>query len=60
MESTMQDLMFVVPSDETITECTITKETVEGTGEPKLIHSEERLIPVRNTKKKLVMTQEAG
>ena len=59
MESTMQDLMFVVPSDETITECTITKESVEGTGEPKLIHSEERLIPVRNTKKKLVMTQEA-
>lgn len=59
MENTMQEMMYTIPSDETITECTITKEAVEGTGEPKLIHSEERLIPVRNTKNKVVMTQEA-
>ena len=46
MERSMQELMYTIPSDETITECTITKDLVEGKGEPKLIHSEERLIPV--------------
>ena len=56
----MQDLMYTIPSDETITECTITKDMVTGEGEPKLIHSEERLIPVRNTHKKVVMTAETA
>ena len=60
MEKTMQDLMYTIPSDETITECTITKELVDGTGEAQLIHSEERLIPVRNTKKKIVQTPESA
>ena len=60
MEKAMQDIMFTVPSDETITECTVTKELVEGTGEAKLVHSEERLIPVRNTRKKVIHTQETA
>ena len=60
MERSMQELMYTIPSDETITECTITKDLVEGKGEPKLIHSEERLIPVYNTKKKVVMTPESA
>ena len=60
MERTMQDLMYVIPSDETITECTITKELVDGTGEAQLIHSEERLIPVHNTKNKIVQTPESA
>lgn len=60
MEKAMQDIMFTVPSDETITECTVTKELVEGTGDAKLVHSEERLIPVRNTKKKVIHTQETA
>lgn len=34
MEKIMMDTMFRVPSDETIKECRITKETVLGTGEP--------------------------
>ena len=34
MENVMMDLMFKIPSDETIATCTITKDTVEGTGEP--------------------------
>ena len=41
MESVMMDLMFRIPSDETIATCTITKETVEGTGEPELTYREE-------------------
>ncbi len=32
MESVMMDLMYRIPSDETIVKCTITKEMVEGTG----------------------------
>lgn len=60
MEKCMQNLMYTVPSDETITECTITKELVQGTGEAKLIHSEERLIPVQNTKKKVLKAPESA
>lgn len=60
MERAMQELMYTIPSDETITECTITKDLVEGKGEPKLIHSEERLIPVYSTKRKVVMTPESA
>ncbi len=58
MERTMQELMYTVPSDETITECTITREMVLGTGEPKLVHSEERLIPVRSTHSKVLVAPE--
>lgn len=36
MESMMMDTMFEIPSDETIKHCTITKEVVEGTGQPKI------------------------
>lgn len=34
MESMMMDTMYTIPSDETIKRCKITKEVVEGTGQP--------------------------
>ena len=34
MERIMLDIMYEVPSDDTITNCMITKEVVEGTGKP--------------------------
>lgn len=34
MEGIMMDTMFRVPSDSTIKECRITKDTVKGTGQP--------------------------
>lgn len=34
MEETMMDLMFTIPSDNSIKNCTITREAVEGTSEP--------------------------
>ena len=34
MEDIMMDTMFMVPSDETIKECRITKDVVKGTGKP--------------------------
>lgn len=38
LEHTMRDVMYEIPSDETIVKCIITKEAVEGTGKPKIIH----------------------
>lgn len=39
MESVMMDLMFRIPSDDTITGCRITKACVEETGQPELTYS---------------------
>ena len=40
MEKVMMDVMYQIPSDETIEECVITKGAVEGDSEPLLIHRE--------------------
>ena len=40
MENVMMDVMYRIPSDETIQQCIITKEAVEGKGEPQIIHRE--------------------
>ena len=40
MENTMMDLMYRIPSDETIESCVVTKGAVEGTSEPLTIHRE--------------------
>ena len=46
MESTLMDLMYKTPSDDTIRKCIITKEAVEGTGEPQIVHGEATAQPV--------------
>ena len=38
MEKLMMDLMYKIPSDDSIQTCIITKEAVEGTSEPKTVH----------------------
>ena len=40
MEDSLMDLMYRTPSDATIRKCIITKEAVEGTGEPEIVHGE--------------------
>lgn len=40
MESVMMDLMYQIPSDETIEECIITKDVVDGLCEPTVIRRE--------------------
>ena len=40
MEKIMMDTMYMVPSDDTVTECVITKEAVEGTEAPKVLRKE--------------------
>lgn len=41
MEKAMLDLMYTVPSDETIESCQITKDVITGEGEPVIIRKEE-------------------
>jgi ATP-dependent Clp protease ATP-binding subunit ClpX len=41
MESVMMDVMYNIPSDETIEECVVTKGAVDGTSEPLVIHKGE-------------------
>ena len=40
MENAMMDVMYRIPSDESITKCVVTKGAVEGPSEPLLIHRE--------------------
>lgn len=40
MENSLMDLMYKAPSDDTIRKCIITKEVVEGTGEPEIVRGE--------------------
>lgn len=40
MESIMMDVMYEIPSDDTIETCVITKEAVEGTSQPFIVHRE--------------------
>ena len=50
MESVVMDLMYTIPSDDMVASCTITKETVDGSGEPELAYHDQ---PV--TKKTVTM-----
>ena len=41
MEGVMMDTMYRIPSDDTIEECVITKDAVEGKSEPVVLHEGE-------------------
>ena len=62
MESTLMDLMYKTPSDDTIRKCIITKEAVEGTGEPEIVHGEAPAQPVNtaNTGRRSQRTRKKG
>ena len=40
MENIMMDVMYEIPSDDTIESCVITKEAVEGDSQPFIVHRE--------------------
>ena len=46
MENVLMDVMYQIPSDDTIQLCVITKEVIEGTSEPLVVHRE----PTRKAK----------
>ncbi|MDD6572212.1 MAG: ATP-dependent Clp protease ATP-binding subunit ClpX, partial [Thermoflexaceae bacterium] len=52
MEEVMMDVMFIIPSDDSISRCIITKEAVEGTSEPELIYRTDDVNAVLNSKKR--------
>ena len=43
VETIMMDVMFEIPSDDTISKCIITKEAVDGTGKPVIEYRTEQV-----------------
>ncbi len=55
MERAMMDVMYTIPSDETITECIVPQAAVDGTGAPLVVHNDgkaEESTPEAVTEKK--------
>ena len=50
MESVVMDLMYTIPSDDMVASCTITKETVDGSGEPELAYHDQPVTRKRQKK----------
>ena len=50
MEKSLMDLMYRTPSDNTICKCIITKDAVDGTGEPEVVHGEQPNTTRRNSR----------
>ena len=42
MEKTMMDVMYQIPSDDSISECVITDASVAGTSQPLIVHKEQK------------------
>ena len=49
IENVMMDVMFDIPSDETIVSCVITRDSVEGSAPPKIVHGEKPPLPEKKT-----------
>lgn len=43
MEKVMMDVMYRIPSDDTISECIITKDSVDGNSEPEIVYREAKI-----------------
>ena len=52
MESVVMDLMYTIPSDDMVASCTITKETVDGSGEPELAYHDQPVTKKTVTRKR--------
>ena len=52
LEKALMDVMYKAPSDGTIRQCRITKEVIDGSGEPEIIRGEAPAQPRRATKAK--------
>lgn len=52
MENSLMDLMYKTPSDKTIRKCNITKEVIDGTGEPEIVRGEPPLTPLEKRKQR--------
>ena len=52
MEDALMNIMYTVPSDETIDKCTITKDVIENKAEPELVRLDEAQINKNGVKKR--------
>ena len=52
MEDTVMDLMFESPSDNTIRKCIVTKDAVDGKGEPVITRGEPAPVPKKTSRKR--------
>ena len=53
MENAMMDVMYRIPSDETIESCVVTKNAITGEGEPLVVHKEsKKASPAKKARKK--------
>ena len=52
MEKAMLDIMYTLPSDENVESCLITKDVIDGSGEPVLMYSDDSKLPSTKTQKK--------
>lgn len=52
MEDTVMDLMFEIPSDNTIRKCIVTKDAVDGKGEPVITRGEPAPVPKKTSRKR--------
>lgn len=58
LEKSMRDIMFVIPSDDKITHCTVTQDVIKGEGEPVFAYGEETKGKKKGTKKKIKAAEE--
>ncbi|MBR5337005.1 MAG: ATP-dependent Clp protease ATP-binding subunit ClpX [Lachnospiraceae bacterium] len=60
IEEVMMDVMYRVPSDDTITECIITKAAVEGENDPVIVYNTDAPIKKMDSKRKVVTRSSRG
>ncbi len=60
IEEVMMDVMYKVPSDDTITECIITKAAVDGENDPVIVYNTDAPIKKMGSKRKVVSRTSRG
>ena len=60
MEGSLMDLMYKIPSDDTIRKCTITKDVVEGAGEPEIVYGEAPAPAKKTNSRRTARTRQKG
>ncbi len=60
IEEVMMDVMYRVPSDDTITECIITKAAVDGENDPVIVYNTDAPIKKMDSKRKVVHKSSRG
>ncbi|MDY4693447.1 MAG: ATP-dependent Clp protease ATP-binding subunit ClpX [Blautia sp.] len=60
MEDSLMDLMYRIPSDNTIRKCIITKDVIEGTGKPEIVYGEPPAVAKTGGNRRVSRTRKKG